>query len=63
MNVQKIRKYFNYFLLALILILYIASIVVFVTASFDFALVFFGFATLMSVVTYFLVNYQKNLTK
>lgn len=60
---KKSRRYFNYFLLILTIGLYVGSIVIFLVGDPAFALTFFAFACAVTVITYFMISYQKRLTE
>ena len=61
MDKNKIRKIFIYILLAFVIFLYIFSIAVFLFADVESGVVVFAYSTLITVIVYFLIHWQRRI--
>ncbi len=61
MNKNKLRYTFIYFLLIFLLLLYALSFFTFIFGRFEDALLLFAYTTFFSVITHFLLRYQRRM--
>ena len=61
MNKQKARKIFVYVLLGFLIFLYIFTLLVFVFGSFEAGLSLLAYNAFMSVIVYFLLQWQRRM--